>query len=251
MTKKAGLFLLFLLMVLNLYPQNKNFDEGLKHLKKEHYQKAVRKFSKHLKENPQNHQALYYRSLACAIKGKKADQSFYDIDEAIRLCQEKAEYYYLRLYINSVAQDTGTVYFDANAAIKLDTSFAEAYYARAKIYAMLWIISFDVKNRLDWCYRQARQDLDKAIELKPNLYQAYAFRAYISEFYNPNNEIDVLGDLNKSIEINSKQRKAYAYRAMTGFINRNNSVLGDLLRAYVFHRKEPMLPIEFLIDKIP
>lgn len=249
--KQTLLILLSIIISISSFAQHENCIKGKEQLKKEHFNRAAHKFSKCLIEEPGNHEAMYYRALSYSLKGKKPDQSFYDIDKAISLYQHDANYYYLRLFINSVAQDTGTVYADASKALQLDSNLAEAYYARARIYAFLWIISFDVQNRLDWCYTHARNDLDKAISLKPDFYQAYAFRAYISRFYNPNNEVDIFGDLDKSIEIKKKQRKAYAYKAFFGIQNeKRKSVLGNLIRAYVFNRKETILPVEFLLEKI-
>lgn len=242
---------LYMALTFVLIAQKDNCTTGKEQLKKEHFNKAARKLSKCIKEKPDNHEALYYRALANSIKCKKAEQSFQDIDKAISMYQSEANYYYLRLFINTVAQDTGTVYADATQVLKLDSNFTEAYYARAKIYAILWILSFDIQSRLDWCYTHAKNDLDRVISLNPDFYQAYAFRAYISRFYNPNNEVDVFGDLDKSIEIQKKQRKAYAYKAFFSIKDAKlKPVLGNLIKAYVFNRREELLPIDFLIDQI-
>ena len=59
-------------------------------------------------------------------------------------------------------------------------------------------------------YREALRDFDKAIELQPNFYQAYANRALIQRFLG--DQQAALNDYNRSIELNSNYDAAYIGR---------------------------------------
>jgi hypothetical protein len=60
-----------------------------------------------------------------------------------------------------------------------------------------------------------------------------------------------MGDLDKSIEMQKKQRNAYAYKAFFSLKDAKlKPVLGNLIRAYIFNRKEELLPVDFLIYQI-
>src|SRR5690606_4339360 len=59
-------------------------------------------------------------------------------------------------------------------------------------------------------YREALRDFDKAIELNPNFYQAYANRALIHRYLG--DQANALNDYNRAIQLNANYDAAYIGR---------------------------------------
>lgn len=97
-----------------------------------------------------------------------------------------------------------------NRAIKINSRYANAYYNRANAKSEI----FDIES--------AREDYNKAIELKPHNAEYYFARGNCSSSYCN----QALNDFNVAIKLNSKKSKYYVKRAKA------NSCLGNYTEAF-------------------
>jgi tetratricopeptide (TPR) repeat protein/tRNA A-37 threonylcarbamoyl transferase component Bud32 len=130
-----------------------------------------------------------------------ADEARADIERALSLAANNPLAYYARGYLNQNIDKSDEAIADFTHAIELDPSFARAYYQRGQL---LGYPKDDQAGK--------RRDIDRAIELDPDLIPARMVRGY--EFYY-NSQLDsALSDVEHVLGLNPKQSEALHLRAL-------------------------------------
>ena len=124
---------------------------------------------------------------------------------------------YYNLGINFLKlNDLGRAVYNFDMAIELYPSFDAAYNWRGFIYFLLANSNVDATTN----YRQALNDLNKAVALNPRSASAYVNRGKINLFLGVIDEASTdkaLEDFNKAIEIDPSNAMAYGMRGMYYF----------------------------------
>ena len=113
-------------------------------------------------------------------------------------------------------------------AIELNPNNIAAYYARAGTYHALSIRN---ENDAKKFRTLAINDLNKAIEIKPDYSDAYGYRGMI--YYFAKDYTKAINDFNRAIEIDPTNAQNYIYRSLyyTQVLKDNNRALADLNKA--------------------
>ena len=179
-------------------------NQGIKHLNKGQYDKAILDFTKAIGINP-SAEAYYRRGTAYT------DKAFFLFSKAIEI--EIKDQMLAAGYYRSKDDYADKAFSDLNKAIELNPKYAAAYESRGRAYY----------NKEQ--YDKAIADLNEAIELNPMCGEAYFFRgiAYFSRavpFDRSNAEVwkaiydKSMADFNKAIEVNPEYPKTYEFRGL-------------------------------------
>ncbi len=124
-----------------------------------------------------------------------------DLTRAISLDQKYAAAYRNRAEANFAIDNYGEAAEDATEALTLepDRQQPDLLLLRARAYAA------------DNSFKEAIADFDAALELKPDLVEAFVERGVL--FANNRRYDDAIGDYTRAIQMDPKQAKAYAMRA--------------------------------------
>jgi tetratricopeptide (TPR) repeat protein len=153
-----------------------------------------------LAAHPDNPDLLAARGIADAMYSGN-DVAKADIDRALSLDANNPLAYYARGYLNQKTDRPDEAIADFTRAIELDPTFARAYYQRSRVlnYA---------KND----YAGERRDLDRAIELAPDLIAPRMSRAYA--LYYASDLEEALPDLDHVLSLDPKHSEALYLRAL-------------------------------------
>ena len=152
-----------------------------------------------LAAHPDDPNLLAARGIANAIY-TGADEARADIERALSLDANNPLAYYARGYLNQRTDKSDEAIADFTRAIELDPAFGRAYFQRGRV------LSYP-KNDRDG----ARRDIDRAIELAPDLIAARMDRAYA--LYYDSKLAAALPDLDHVLSLNPKHSKALYLRA--------------------------------------
>jgi tetratricopeptide (TPR) repeat protein len=152
-----------------------------------------------LAAHPDDPSLLAARGIANAIY-TGADEARADIERALSLAANNPLAYYARGYLNQKIDKSDQAIADFTHTIELDPTFARAYYQRGMLLGY-------PKN--DQAAKQ--RDIDRAIELAPDLIVARMDRAY-TLFYNSKLDATLL-DLDHVLSLDPKQSEALYLRA--------------------------------------
>ncbi|HJZ46682.1 MAG TPA: protein kinase [Roseiflexaceae bacterium] len=150
--------------------------------------------------HPDDPNLLAARGIANAIYTGQ-DEARADIERALSLAPNNGLAYYARGYLNARTDKADEAIADYTRAIELAPTFARAYYQRSRV------LSYPKED-----YAGERRDLDRAIELDPDLIDARMARA--STLYYSSKLEAALPDLNHVLGLDPKHTDALHLRAL-------------------------------------
>lgn len=202
------------------------FNRGLIHQSSKSLQKAVDDFSRSIQLDPGVAKVYQNRGNSLLVLGKKAD-AVADLKMAVSLRPDVGEFHYSRGRAYHEMSEHNLALTDYDTAIRLDPTIAEAYYCRGHIFVnekgryaeavrdFTKYLSMNGKDRelaahayylRGWAQRElgdknaALADMNKAIELLPNL--ASAFRMRASLYRSLNQTSQAAADEKRADELN-------------------------------------------------
>jgi len=163
--KKLWLLLVGLIVVVTCQAQSNNYDEAMKAIEVQDYDKAIDYLSRDLKDNPKSGRAYFFRAVLYRAK-EQNEMALNDITNAIKyLPKDNKEWisdaYVERGNIYSEFNDNEKALKDFDNAIKLTPGMVNGYMARAQF--------FFNKHQ----FQQAESDYQKAISLDEGDVQAW------------------------------------------------------------------------------
>ncbi|MCS6960272.1 MAG: tetratricopeptide repeat protein [Pseudanabaenaceae cyanobacterium SKYGB_i_bin29] len=176
--------------------------------------------------------ADYYDRAQTRLQQNNYSGALYDIQKAIELDNEKANYYSLRAQILFQQGIVDQALLDLDVALKIDPQYKEAYYYKGIIRSSLGenkvaVMEFDraikIDNRYSAAYnarglakfqtgdeRGALQDYNYALKIDPNLASAYNNRGLLLQAQG--NSKNAIQDFTKAIEVDPTFADAYYNR---------------------------------------
>jgi len=137
MKKITFIFVFFLFSAIAFSQQNsKDYEAGKKSFNAKDYKSAITLFGKVLTKNQENVMARYYRGLAYS-EMKFYKESLVDMDAAIKLVSNNADFYYRRAMIKSKQGKKELAIGDLDNAIILDNQKAEYFLERGNLQASI------------------------------------------------------------------------------------------------------------------
>lgn len=199
-----------------------------------HPEEAVKDFDRAIALSP-NYGAAYNNRGNAHVALGQYDLAFQDFRKAVELMPRSAIPFNGRGKAHAMLKRYHAAVRDLGRAISINPKYVAAYHHRADAYLALGLyreaiadatqaISLEpeapnadlllLRGRAhagDKKLNPALEDLNKAIELKPELVEAYVERGIV--FMQARRFDDAIGDLNRAIELDPKNVKAYAMRA--------------------------------------
>ncbi|HSD93363.1 MAG TPA: tetratricopeptide repeat protein [Methyloceanibacter sp.] len=221
----------------------------------------------------QNYGVAYNNRGNARVALGQYDLAFHDFRKAVELMPRSGVPFNGRGKAHAALKRYHAAVRDLSRAIGIDPRYAAAYQHRAEAYFQLGMyreaiadatqvltLEPDTPNpdvlllrgrayAKDKKLNPALEDLNKAIELKPELVDAYVERGIV--FIEARRFDDAIGDFNRAIELDAKNARAYAMRASTklqGVGNSSNALenweiydqaLGDINQALQIAADDP------------
>ena len=228
-----------------------------------HPDEAVKDFDRAIALSPNYGAAHNNRGNAHAALGQY-EPAFQDYRKAVELMPQSAVPFNGRGKAHEELKRYHAAVRDLTRAITLNPKYAAAYHNRADAYLVIGMYkeaaddATQAINLLppdtpdpdllllraraysgDKKYNQAVDDLNKLIELKPDLIEAYVERGMV--FTQVRRFDDAIGDLTRAIEIDPKNVKAYAMRAEARLqAEANDDALSDVNQALEIANNDPL-----------
>jgi tetratricopeptide (TPR) repeat protein len=228
-----------------------------------HPDEAVKDFDRAIALSPDYGAAHNNRGNAHAALGQY-DPAFQDYRKAVELMPQNAVPFNGRGKAHEELKRYHAAVRDLTRAITLNPKYAAAYHNRAVAYLavdMYREAADDATQAINFLppdtpdpdllllraraysgdkkFNQAVDDLNKVIELKPDLAEAYIERGMV--FSQVRRFDDAIGDLTRAIEIDPKNVKAYATRAQARLqAEANDDALSDVNQALEIANNDPL-----------
>ena len=228
-----------------------------------HADEAVKDFDRAIALSPNYGAAHNNRGNAHAALGQY-EPAFQDYRKAVELMPQSAVPFNGRGKAHEELKRYHAAVRDLTRAITLNPKYASAYHNRADAYlaiAMYKEAADDATQAInlqppdtpdpdllllraraysgDKKFNQAVDDLNKVIELKPDVANAYIERGMV--FTQVRRFDDAIGDLTRAIEIDPKNVKAYAMRAQARLqAEANDDALSDVNQALEIANNDPL-----------
>jgi tetratricopeptide (TPR) repeat protein len=228
-----------------------------------HPDEAVKDFDRAIALSPNYGAAHNNRGNAHAALGQY-DQAFQDYRKAVELMPQSAVPFNGRGEAHEALKRYHAAVRDLTRAVTLNPKYAAAYHNRADAYLAVEMykeaaddatqaINFQPPDTPDpdllllraraysgdKKFNQAVDDLNKVIELKPDVADAYVERGMV--FTQVRRFDDAIGDLTRAVEIDPKNVKAYAMRAQARLqAEANDDALSDVNQALEIANNDPL-----------
>jgi tetratricopeptide (TPR) repeat protein/tRNA A-37 threonylcarbamoyl transferase component Bud32 len=177
----------------------KVLDTAMRQLDENDAAAALETLKPALAAHPDDPDLLATRGIATVIY-TGADEARADIERALSLSANNPLAYYARGYLNQKIDKSDEAIADFTHAIELDPAFARAYYQRGML------LGYPKNDQAG-----KRRDIDRAIELGPDLIAARMDRAYALYY---DSKLDAaLPDLDHVLSLNPKHSEALYLRA--------------------------------------
>jgi tetratricopeptide (TPR) repeat protein len=200
----------------------------------DHPEEALKDFDRAISLSP-NYGAAYNNRGNAHVALGQYDRAFQDFRKAVELMPRSAVPFNGRGKAHAVLKRYHAAVRDLSRAISINPKYVAAYHHRAEAYLALGMyreVIADVSQAItfepevpkpyllllrgraytgDKKLNPALEDLNKAIEAKPDLVDAYVERGIV--FIQARRFDDAIGDLTRAIELDPKNAKAHAMRA--------------------------------------
>jgi tetratricopeptide (TPR) repeat protein len=257
---------------IQLSPENANVynNRGNALMDLSHPDEAVKDFDRAIALSP-NYGAAYNNRGNARVALGQYDAAFQDFRKAVELMPQSAVPFNGRGMAHAELKRYHAAIRDLSRAISLNSKYLAAYRHRADAYLALGMYREAVADATqaltlqpdvpdpdmlllraranigDKKFNPALDDLNKVIEVKPDLVDAYIERGIV--FTQVRRFDDAIGDLNRAIELDPQNAKAYAMRATAKFqaaanaedkLAANEDALNDVNEALKLAANDPL-----------